>query len=49
MVGSRFTLAAEENYSSTEGELLAVADALHNTKYFSLGLSQAAGGVGPQF
>ena len=37
MVGSRFAPAAEANYSSTEGELLAVADALHTNKYFTLG------------
>ena len=37
MVGSRFTHAAEVNYSATEGELLAQTDALHKTKYFTLG------------
>ena len=49
MLGSMFTLAAEENYSPTDGEMLAVSDALHNTKNFSLGLFQAAGGFGRQF
>ena len=37
MVGSRFTLAAEANYSPTEGELLGVANGLLKTKYFTLG------------
>ena len=37
MVGSRFTLPAEANYSPTEGELLGVANALQKTKYFTLG------------
>ena len=37
MVGSRFTHTAEANYAATEGELLALADALHKTKYFTLG------------
>ena len=37
MVGSRFTLAAEANYSPTEGELLGVANCLNKTKYFTLG------------
>ena len=40
MVGSRFTHAVEANYSATEGELLAQADALHKTKYFTLGCPQ---------
>ena len=37
MVGSRFSPAAEVNYSSTEGELIAVGDAFHTNKYFTLG------------
>ena len=37
MVGSRFTLPAEGNYSPTEGEMLAVVNALQKTKYFTLG------------
>ena len=37
MVGSRFTSPAEANYSPTEGELLGVKNALHKTKYFTLG------------
>ena len=40
MVGSRFTHTAETNYSATEGELLAQADALQKTKYFTLGCPQ---------
>ena len=36
MVGSRFTHAAEANYSPTDGVLLTVADALLKTKYFAL-------------
>ena len=40
MVGSRFTHTAEANYSATEGELLAQADALQKTKYFTLGCPQ---------
>ena len=37
MVGSRFTRGAEPKYSPTEGELLAAADALKKTKYYTLG------------
>ena len=37
MVGSRFTHPAEANYSATEGEMLAQANALQKTKYFTLG------------
>ena len=37
LVGSRFCIPAETNYSPTEGEALAVADALHRTKHFTLG------------
>jgi hypothetical protein len=37
MVGSRFTHPAEANYSAKEGEMLAQADALQKTKYFTLG------------
>ena len=36
-VGSRFTLAAEANYSPTEGELLGMVNGLQKTKYFTLG------------
>jgi hypothetical protein len=42
MVGSRFTHTAEANYSPTEGELLGVADALHKSKYFTLGQHAAS-------
>ena len=37
MVGSRFTQQAESRYSPTEGELLGVYNALHKTRYFTLG------------
>lgn len=37
MVGSRFTSHAESNYAPTEGEGLAIADALHRTRYYTLG------------
>ena len=37
MVGSRFTNNAETRYLPTEGELLAVYDSLHKTRYFTLG------------
>ena len=37
MVGSRFTIPAEANYYPTEGEMLGVCNALHKTKYFTLG------------
>ena len=37
LVGSRFTLPAEGNYSPTEGEMLGVVNALQKTKYFTLG------------
>ena len=40
MVGSRFTHAAEVSFSATEGKLLAQADTLHKTKYFTLGCQQ---------
>ena len=36
-VGSRFTSAAESRYSPSEGEALAVVNALEKTKYFTLG------------
>lgn len=35
--GSRFTNSAQENYVAVEGELLAVADALHKCRMFVLG------------
>ena len=37
LVGSRFTSPAESRYSPIEGEALAVAYALHQTKYYILG------------
>ena len=37
LAGGRFTKPAESRYSPVEGELLAVADALHKTRYFVLG------------
>lgn len=37
LVGSRFNSSAEMNFSPTEGELLAVQDGLHKTRYFTLG------------
>ena len=37
LAGSRFLHKAEQNYWPTEGELLAVAWALHDTRYFTLG------------
>ena len=36
-VGSRFTSPAESRYSPSEGEALAVVNALEKTKYFTLG------------
>ena len=40
LVGSRFTTPAESRYAPVEGEALAVAYALHQTRYFILGCSQ---------
>ena len=37
MVGSRFTTPAESRYAPVEGEALAVAYALHQTRYYILG------------
>ena len=37
MVGSRFTNPAESRYAPVEGEALAVAYALHQTRYYILG------------
>ena len=37
LAGGRFTKPAESRYSPVEGELLAVADALHKTRHFVLG------------
>ena len=37
MVGSRFTQGVESRYSPTEGELFGVYNALHKTRYFTLG------------
>ena len=40
LVGSRFTSPAESRYAPVEGEALAVAYALHQTRYYILGCSQ---------
>ena len=40
LVGSRFTTSAESRYAPVEGEALAVAYALHQTRYYILGCSQ---------
>ena len=37
MVGSRFTNRVEGSYSSTEGEMLAVQENLHRSRYYTLG------------
>ena len=37
LAGSRFLHQAEANYWPTEGEMLAVAWALHDTRFFTLG------------
>ena len=37
LVGSRFTTPAESQYAPVEGEALAVAYALHQTRYYILG------------
>lgn len=39
LVGSRFTHGAESRYAPIEGEALAVVDALHKTRHFTLGCS----------
>ena len=39
LVGSRFTHGAESRYAPIEGEVLAVVDALHKTRHFTLGCS----------
>ena len=39
LVGSRFTTPAESRYAPIEGEALAVAYALHQTRYYVLGCS----------
>ena len=39
LVGSRFTTPAESRYAPVEGEALAVAYALHQTRYYILGCS----------
>ena len=44
-VGSKFCQAAEARYSPTEGELLAVAEALEKTRYFTLGSPDLTLGV----
>ena len=40
LAGGRFTKPAESRYSPDEGELLAVADALHKTRHFVLGFDK---------
>ena len=40
LVGSRFTNPAESRYAPIEGEALAVAYALHQTRYYVLGCSE---------
>ena len=45
MVGSRFTSAAEQNYSPVEGEMLGVADGLYKTRYYTLGCEKLVVGV----
>ena len=45
MVGSRFTSAAEQNYSPVEGEMLAVADGLYKTRFYTQGCEKLIVGV----
>ena len=45
MVGSRFTSAAEQNYSPVEGEMMAVADGLFKTRYYTQGCEKLIVGV----
>ena len=45
MVGSRFTSAAEQNYSAVEGELQGVVDGLHKTRYYTQGCDKLLVGV----
>ena len=45
MVGSRFTSPAEQNYSPVEGELQAVVDGLHKTRYYTQGCEKLIVGV----
>ena len=45
MVGSRFTSAAEQNYSAVEGELQGVVDGLHKTRYYTQGCGKLLVGV----
>ena len=45
MVGSRFTSAAEQNYSTVEGELQGVVDGLHKTRYYTQGCDKLLVGV----
>ena len=45
MVGSRFTSAAEQNYSAVEGELQGVVDGLHTTRYYTQGCDKLLVGV----
>ena len=40
LAGGRFTIPAEVNYSPTEGEALAVAVGLENSRYYTLGCRQ---------
>ena len=44
-VGSRFTSPAESRYSPSEGEALAVVNALEKTKYFTLGCNDLTVGT----
>ena len=45
MMGSRFTSPAEQNYSPVEGELQAVVDGLHKSRYYSQGCEKLIVGV----
>ena len=45
MVGSRFTSAAEQNYSAVEGELQGVVDGLHKMRYYTQGCDKLLVGV----
>ena len=44
-IGSRFTSPAESRYSPSEGEALAVVNALEKTKYFTLGCNNLTVGT----
>ena len=45
MVGSCFTSPAEQNYSTVEGELQAVVDGLHRSRYYTQGYDRLIVGV----